>query len=224
VKIKALLTALLFAVLPLASLAQIPPEALPAQADRPNILVSPAAVIHNQVYLTIKPGWCAKLWTCGTLVKSLNSRVDAGAAFVANNLSNPASVTTSVEQYIAFSGDATAVAKTDVICASELTTNGMGRKIATFGSYTAPSSLGGTFSYTLTNSYNATGAYSINKLCLFNAVSAGTMLFETLLGATVSGGNGDTINVTWTVTGFLLPLFFLFRRRRWNQILAEILG
>lgn len=136
---------------------------------------------------------------CEITVQSHNARLDVGAQFVATQMGNAAGASANVAQFIALSSDTATVVKTDTTCTSELATNGMNRKIATFSYTTPPSTLGGSATYTLSNSYNATGAYTINKLCLFTLISGGTMLFETLLGSTVAGGNGDTVNVVWTV-------------------------
>jgi hypothetical protein len=136
---------------------------------------------------------------CVKTVTAHNARVNAGAQYVANQIGNAGSVSTNVASFIALSSDTSTVLATDTTCPSELTTNGMNRKVSTFAYTTPPASLGAAATYTLSNSYSATGSYTINKLCLFTLVSGGTMLFETLLGSTVSGGNGDTINVVWTV-------------------------
>lgn len=149
----------------------------------------------NKVQVDVWPAGCKEA-SCARVYVQHNARVDAGAAAVANAISGtPPAVFT----YIAFSADTTAVAKADTTCPSEITTGGLGRAAGTFGGYTAPATLGGTASYTITKSFTVSASYTINKLCLFNAVSGGTMLFESLLGATVTGGSGDTINVTWNV-------------------------
>jgi hypothetical protein len=136
---------------------------------------------------------------CVITVSAHNARTDAGAQYIANQIGNAGSVSTNVASFIALSSDTGTVLKTDTVCPSELATAGMNRKVSTFAYVSPPSILGGSATYTLSNSYTATGAYTINKLCLFTLLSGGTMLFETLLGATVAGSSGDIINVVWTV-------------------------
>jgi hypothetical protein len=147
------------------------------------------------VRVMVTPRGCTKR-ACVQLIQSHNARVDSGALYVASQIGSGAGA---VANYIAVSANTTAVAKTDTTCPSEITTGGLGRAVATYGGYVAPTVLGGTATYTLSLSFSATATYTINKLCLFNAVTGGTMLFETLLGSAVSGGTGDTINVVWTV-------------------------
>lgn len=161
-----------------------------------NIIDNGAQIRHNVVSLTIRPRDCAYNY-CLRHIHSLNSRVDAGASLVANNISGTQAA---VEKYVAVSADTGAVVKTDTTCPAEITTGGLGRTAGTFGGYSAPSTLNGTATYTITASFTASATYTINKLCMFNAASVGTMLFETLLGSPVTGNSGDVINVTWTVT------------------------
>lgn len=151
--------------------------------------------VPNVVTVTVIPKGCHEA-TCERVQSQHNARVDSGASFVSNQISGTVAA---VAKYIAVSADVTAVAKADTTCPSEITTGGLARAVATYGGYTPPGSLGGTASYTLSLTYNATAAYTIAKLCLLNATSGGTLLFETLLGTAVTGGSGDTLNVVWTV-------------------------
>lgn len=153
----------------------------------------------NIVSVLVIPAGCGSTF-CVRAVQSHNARVDAGAAFVSNQLSNSALASAAnLANYIALSTDTAAVVKTDTSCPGEIVGSGLSRALSTWGNYTAPATLNGTATYTMSVSYTATGAYSINKLCLLTQSSGGTLMFETLLGATVSGGNGDTVNVVWTI-------------------------
>lgn len=206
---KRLLLALALAVLPLGAMAQTDTASTTTAATSVAIQQTTQAAkmlldlgFHlsepDIVTVTTIPKGCFQT-TCVKTQQMHNARVDTGAQFVANQIGNTSSVTTAVANYIALSSDSGTVLKTDTTCPTELTTSGMGRKVSSFTYVSAPTTLGGSATYTLSNSYTATGSYTINKLCLFNAVSAGTMLFETLLGSTVSGSSGDVVNVTWTV-------------------------
>jgi hypothetical protein len=126
-----------------------------------------------------------------------NARVNAGASAIAQLIGSTAGTPFN---YVALTSDSGAVVATDTTCPSEYNnTNGLGRKLATYGGYAAPASLGASASYTLTTSWTSSAnAQNINKICAFNASSAGTLGFETILGATVTLNNGDTGNLTWT--------------------------
>lgn len=148
----------------------------------------------NTVVLTVVPKGCYDA-LCSDLRVSHNSRVDAGAAAIAGNI---ASSQVAIFNYVALSTDTATPVKTDTVCPSEIVGSGLSREVSTFGSYTAPASLNGAASYLMTASWTATAAATVGKICMLNASSAGTLGFETLLGAPVTVANGDTINLTWT--------------------------
>lgn len=88
---------------------------------------------------------------------------------------------------------------TDTVLSGEQTTNGMGRKQATF-SYTT-----GTSSYqqATTWTYTGSGALTLTGIATFDALTAsvGQMLHETAFGSTGTvTANGDQITATQTVT------------------------
>jgi hypothetical protein len=105
-----------------------------------------------------------------------------------NNASRPA-----VARYIALTQDTGAVSASDTTLASEITTNGLARVVATYA-HTS-----GTTSYTMSNTFTASGSFSaVQKAGLFNASSSGTMVFEGTF-ASAALNSGDSLAVTWTV-------------------------
>lgn len=161
-------------------------------------LLEPARVLPpNAVELTVRPAMCGQD-SCVQHYRTHNARTNAGANAIANNIGGTA---VAVANEVALSTDSTAVAAADTTCPSEITTLGLARKVATFGSYTAPASLGAAFSYTLTASWSPTGTATITKVCMLNASSGGTLFFESVLGTSVTTNSGDTDTLTWTVNG-----------------------
>jgi hypothetical protein len=128
---------------------------------------------------------------------SYNSRVDAGALWQAGIMGNATAAASM--QYIALGSAALTIAKGDTVLASEITTNGCGRALGTYGTYTAPASLNGAASYVISKTFTATGAQTVNAAALFNAVSAGTMFVEANLSSAATLANGDTLAITWTI-------------------------
>lgn len=126
-----------------------------------------------------------------------NSRVDAGASFVANQISG---TSVAVANYMALSANTLTIAKGDTTLSGEITTNGCARAQATYGNYTAPSALNGTASYTLTYQWTASASQTVNSVAVFNAASAGTMLVEANLSQAYNLNNGDKLTITYTFT------------------------
>lgn len=126
-----------------------------------------------------------------------NSRVDAGASFVANQISGTVAA---VANYMALSATSLTIAKTDTTLSGEITTNGCARAAATYGGYTAPSTLNGTATYTLTYQWTASATQTVNSAAVFNAASAGTMLVEANLSQTYALNSGDKLTLVWTFT------------------------
>jgi hypothetical protein len=103
--------------------------------------------------------------------------------------------------YMALTANATAVSASDTTLTAEITTAGGGliRKICTYAHTAAATT------YTLTAVYTANGSDSlpvtIAKVGIFNSMTSGQMLFETLLGTTATLSlSGDQLTVTDTVT------------------------
>jgi hypothetical protein len=127
-----------------------------------------------------------------------NARVDAGASFVANQISGTVAA---VAKYLALSSSTTLTpAKADTTLASEITTNGLARASATYGGYTAPSTLNGTATFTLTYTWTATGTQVVGAVGIFNAASAGTLLCEAALSQSYTLNSGDSLALTYTLT------------------------
>jgi hypothetical protein len=103
--------------------------------------------------------------------------------------------------FMALTANATAPALGDTTLTAEIVTGGGGliRASAT------PAHTAGTNTYTLTKTFTANGSDSlpvtIAKIGIFNAASAGTLVFETLLSSTATlSSSGDQLTVTDTVT------------------------
>ncbi len=113
-----------------------------------------------------------------------NLVTNAGFDFISSALSNTAAQPASCN-YIAMANDTSnanvgTVAATDTTIASsgtgstEIAANGLSRTIGTYAHTT------GTKTYTVANTFNATGTQASNKTGLFNASSSGTMCYEVL--------------------------------------------
>lgn len=135
--------------------------------------------------------------TIETIAPVRNSRVDAGASFVANQISGTSAA---VANYMALSATSLTIAKGDTTLSGEITTNGCARALATYGAYTAPAALNGTASYTLTYQWTASAAQTVNSVAVFNAATVGTMLVEANLSQTYSLNNADKLSLTYTFT------------------------
>lgn len=100
-------------------------------------------------------------------------------------------------RYMALTTDSGAASAADTALASEITTNGGGRAIATFAHSAS------TTTFTLTKAYTITGTLTaIHKMGLFfvSTASSGPIIFETVLNADATVVNGDTLTITETVT------------------------
>jgi len=118
---------------------------------------------------------------------------DWQAAVMGGSQPNPAT-------YIALTNDGAAAAAGDCAAgsttctlASEITTNGLARHVATYAH------TNGTNTWALTYTWTATGTQSVQKAGMFNAASSGTMVFETNF-TQVNLVATDTLGATWTVT------------------------
>lgn len=101
-------------------------------------------------------------------------------------------------RFMALTTDSGAASAADTVLASEITTNGGGRALATYA-HTF-----GTATFTLQKAYSITGTLTaIHKMglfCCLSAAGADPMFFETVLNADATVVNGDTLTVTDTVT------------------------
>lgn len=101
-------------------------------------------------------------------------------------------------RYIALTENASAANAANTTLTGEITTGGCARAAGTYAH------TGGTSTYTLTKSFSVTSSFpAIHRAGMFTAstlTAAGVMLFETVLNADANVINGDTLQVTWTVT------------------------
>jgi hypothetical protein len=102
-------------------------------------------------------------------------------------------------QFIALTNDSGAAAAGDLTLASEITSNGLGRVMATFAHTQSKAAFN---AVTLTNTFTASGSQSCQKAGLFSALSsagADPMFFEANFSA-ASLVSGDTLSFSWTIT------------------------
>lgn len=103
--------------------------------------------------------------------------------------------------YIALTANSTAPSAGDTTLTAEIATGGGGLIRAT-GTYAHTT---GAATYTLTKTFTANGSdalpVTVAKVGVFNASSAGTLVFESLLSPTaVFSASGDNTTITVTVT------------------------
>ena len=100
-------------------------------------------------------------------------------------------------RYIALTENAGAASASDTALTGEITTGGCGRALGTYA-HTL-----GAATFTLTKSFSVTATFpAIHKAGLFQVSTASSSIlsFETVLNADASVVNGDTLQVTWTIT------------------------
>jgi hypothetical protein len=101
-------------------------------------------------------------------------------------------------RYMGLTENASAASATDTVLTGEITTGGCNRQLATYAH------TGGTSTYTMVKSFSVTASFpAIHKGALFtasNTTAAGIMTFEAVLNADANVINGDTLQVTATVT------------------------
>lgn len=126
-----------------------------------------------------------------------NAGKDAVASMVGDSSGSRAAAAT----YLALTANTTAASASDTTLTGEITTAGGGlvRAAATYAHS------GGTSTYTLTKTFTANGSdalpVTVGKIGVFNASSAGSMVWETLLGTTATlSASGDALTLTETVT------------------------
>jgi hypothetical protein len=119
-----------------------------------------------------------------------NLRVNAGINWQYNQM---AGTTAAVCDYIALTNTAISPGATDTSLSGEITTNGLARALGT-ASHTSNAT-----SYTLANTFTATGTQAAQAAGMFNASSSGTMCFENTF-TQASLVSGDTLAVDWNIT------------------------
>ena len=97
-------------------------------------------------------------------------------------------------QWIGLTTNATAPAAGDTTLTGEIASGGLTRAQ---GAYTHTAS---TTSYKISFTFTASGAHTaVAKAGLFNASSAGIMVFTTMLSSTATLAINDTLTIEWTV-------------------------
>ncbi len=100
-------------------------------------------------------------------------------------------------RFMGLSAEGTTPVATDTVLATEQTGNGLARALATYAH------TGGVATYTLQKSFSVTGSVTVHKGALFTAkdtTAGGVMIFAANLNSDAIVGNGDTLQVTATVT------------------------
>lgn len=122
-----------------------------------------------------------------------NLRTNAGREFQKNQMSGTVAA---VANFIGVTNTASFTpAAGDTSMTGEQTTNGLARAAATFTLNSGSNfyTLAKTFTYTGGSPITLTGAG------MFNAASAGTLVFEAAFTATATLVNGDQVTPTWTI-------------------------
>ena len=101
-------------------------------------------------------------------------------------------------RYIGLTENASAAAAGNTVLTGEITTGGCARALATYAHTNDAATL------TLTKSFSVTASFpAIHRAGLFtasNTTAGGIMVFESVLNADAAVLNGDTLQVTWTIT------------------------
>ncbi len=96
--------------------------------------------------------------------------------------------------YIGLTADNVAPQATDTTLPNEIVSGSLARAQGTYA-HTS-----GTASYTITKTFTSDQSITVAKVGIFNAPSAGTMVFETMLNVVAVLVSGDQLQVTETVT------------------------
>lgn len=131
---------------------------------------------------------------------SCQLKTNGGNDFQAAQMAGSASAT-AVGKWMALTANTSSPSAADTTLAAEITSAGGGllRAIATYAHTT------GTNTYTLTKTFTGNGSDSypvtLHKIGIFDAASAGTLVFETVLSADATlTASGDSVTITETVT------------------------
>ncbi len=128
---------------------------------------------------------------------SMELRTNAGRDFQARVMGDTASTGTgsyAAGTYIGLTANTDAPAAGDTTLTGEISSGTLARAQAIYAH------TNGTASYTLTKTFTSDQSVVIAKIGVFNASSAGTMVFESLLNATATLVSGDQLQITETVT------------------------
>lgn len=153
----------------------------------------------------IKRGLLLSLFTAGTLagVWGAELRTNDGRdhqSRTSYDTASNATATYAALNYIGITENSTAPAAGDTSLTGELTTQGLGRAQAAYAHTNGTNTVVLTKTFTITATPTRTPA----KAGLFNASSAGTLGYSTLIPdpppLAFSSGTGDSMAVTWTFT------------------------
>lgn len=125
------------------------------------------------------------------------ARTNAGRDWQSGVMGNTASNGTGAyasATYIGLTANSTAPSTASTSLTGEISSGTLARAQAVYA-HTA-----GTSSYTLTKLFTSDQIVTIAKVGIFNASTAGTLVFETLLDSVASLKSGDTLQVVFTVT------------------------
>lgn len=123
-------------------------------------------------------------------------RTNAGADFQAKQMAGAASAT-AVAKWVGLTANTTAPAAGDTTLTGEIVTAGLTRQAGTYAHTT------GAASYTITTTFIAQAAdvpVTVGKRGIFDAVTGGNMVFETLVSPTATlSAAGDQLTLTDTI-------------------------
>jgi hypothetical protein len=128
-----------------------------------------------------------------------NARVNSGAQQQAVIMGSAAGT---AFNYLALSTNSLTIAMGDTTLSGEITSGsnaGLARTQASYGTYVAPTALGGSASFQLTHTFTATNAATVQSCALFDASSAGHMFSEINFSASATLNAGDSLAVTYTL-------------------------
>lgn len=101
-------------------------------------------------------------------------------------------------RFIALTTNSSAASASDTTLASEITTNGCGRALATYAHTLGNSTL--TLSKTFSPSGTFTAIHKAGCFCALTSAGADPMLYETVLNVDATVASGDSLTITWTFT------------------------
>jgi hypothetical protein len=126
---------------------------------------------------------------------------NAGRDQVAGAVADRSGSRPAAADYLALTANATAASASDTTLTAEIATasGGLIRAQATYAH------TGGTATFTLTKTFTVNGSdvipVTVAKIGVFNAASAGSLVWETVLGSTATlSAVGDALTITETVT------------------------
>ena len=123
---------------------------------------------------------------------------DDSAGTTPGSTANYAIYPTCRARYIGLTENASGAAAGNTTLTGEITTGGLSRALATYAHTNDAATLTQTKSFSVTSSFPA-----VHRAGLFtasNTTAGGIMVFESVLNADANVVNGDTLQITWTIT------------------------